>query len=80
MPEEQDQKRKSGFWPVVVVLLFLFVAYVASYGPVVAAHNAGRLPTGSISVLNAIYAPLDWASRHVPGVKHRFRRYVDLWK
>ena len=45
MPEEQDQKRKSGFWPVVVVLLFLFVAYVASYGPVVAAHNGASLTT-----------------------------------
>ncbi len=73
------QKWKSGVW-VVAVLLVLFVAYVASIGPVVSLVKTGQISRSCVPALEAFYYPLGFFGVNVPVIGRAVRSYVELRK
>ncbi|MSR58943.1 MAG: hypothetical protein EXS05_15060 [Planctomycetaceae bacterium] len=76
----------AGFW-IVVALVVLPVLYVASIGPAYRmaevmtgdpAFDAGSL-WGNSSLLDALYAPLEWASDTSPLADSAIMWYVKIW-
>lgn len=75
----EERKRPGvGFWATVLAVLILL--YPLSTGPFIGLVSSGIIsePTGE-AVVETFYAPLVWATDHLPAVEASLNWYVRLW-
>jgi hypothetical protein len=77
MTADPKKKPTARFW-ITVALLVVLVAYPLSMGPIswIFFHV---LPKSSLPLINALYAPIEWAAGCSPIAGSAAEWYVSLW-
>ena len=72
---KEPRKRHSFTWLFTIVLVFVFVIYPLSIGPVNVLFHRGILPK---EFVGNVYEPLNWFTAHT-GTDQLIDSYVRFW-